>query len=105
MVSELKTEFEKFVNGLQWRKDFDAEHDDHLHAASIIFGSVYDIYKDHSKNLDGAFRNVNLANLIGSLLDEGWIIEEIATECFIEPKGISLYYHQDNHLYYAVISH
>lgn len=99
------TEFEKFVNGLQWRKDIDMEHEGHYQAATIIFGNVYDIHKNHTINLDGAFKNVNLANLVANLLDEGWLIEEIATECFIEPKGISFYYHQDNHLYYATISH
>lgn len=103
MTSKIETDFEKFINGLQWRHDVDMESEDHFQAAMVIFGNVYDIYTGHNKNLDGSFRNVNLANLIGSLLDEGWLIEEIATECFIEPKGISLYYHQDHFLYYAVI--
>lgn len=97
------TDFEKFVNGLQWLKGFDAEHDAHMESALIIFGSVDQIENGHNKNLDSAFKNVSLSGLIGSLLAENFMIEEIATHCFIDPQTIYLYYNSDHCLYYAVI--
>jgi len=101
---ETYTDFEKFVNGLQWHKDFDAEREEHMEASTIIYGSVFSIRKNPDINLEEAYKNASLSSLIMMLLDDGLMIEEIATYCFIEPRMLELYFHDDNHLFYAIMA-
>jgi len=99
----MKENFQNFLTSLQLRKDFDGTHESHVESALIIFGSVDPITHQNSLNLDGTFKHISLAKLIGSLLDEGYLIEEIATHCFTEPQTIALYYNIESEIYYAII--